>query len=492
LGLHQLSKSSFLKGIQCEKQLYLYKHHYDWRDPISEDQQAVFTRGINVGKLAQNLFPGGVNLAPVDQFHYGQAAKLTEEKLKSSNKVFYEPSFIFDELLVAVDILVKERKKWHIYEVKSSTSVSEVYLLDTAIQYYVLSNCGLDIKDVSIVYLNNQYVRKGDLDLNELFTIESVFDLIQEYQDIIPEKISVFKKMLKGKVIPDIKIGPQCNDPYSCSFLGYCWKDIPEYSVFNISGLKTDKKFELFNSDIINIEDIPDDFNMSANQRIQVDVHKTQQTLIDSDNLKEFIDSVRYPLYYTDFETFMPAIPLYDNSRPYQQIPFQYSLFFQKDKKTEPEFFQFLGTPIEDSREAFIQSLLKNTKKKGDILVYNKSFEITRLKEIARDFPEYADEIEERILRIKDLMLPFRKKYYYKPEMKGSYSIKYVLPALVPDLSYEGMPIADGSMAMLAYESLLDEKDPQKIDEIRNNLLAYCKLDTYGMVKIWEELEKIC
>ena len=305
------------------------------------------------------------------------------------------------------------------------------------------------------------------------------------------KKLKGFKKVLKSKSIPDIKIGQQCDEPYPCSFLGYCWKDIPEYSVFNISNLKTDKKFELFNKGIINIEDIPDDYGLSSNQRIQVDVHKSNQTIIDSDNLKEFMSMINYPLYFMDFETFMPAVPLYDNSRPYQQIPFQYALFYKKDKNSEAQFYEFLGNPSEDARISFINSLLKNSKKKGDIIVYNKSFETTRLKEIARDFPEYADEIEDRILRIKDLMIPFQKKYYYKPEMKGSYSIKYVLPALVPDLTYEGMPVADGGMAMIAYESLLYETDPQKIESIRNNLLAYCKLDTYGMVRILEELVKI-
>jgi hypothetical protein len=261
--------------------------------------------------------------------------------------------------------------------------------------------------------------------------------------------------------------------------------------VFNISGLKSDKKFELFNSGIVHIEDIPDEFKLSDKQRLQVDVHKNKKTVIDKAGLKEFMDSVKYPLYFMDFETFMPAVPLYDNSRPYQQIPFQYALYYQKDKKSELESYEFLGSPETDARIPFIESLLQNTKRKGDILVYNKSFEITRLKEIARDFPDYADDIEERIERIKDLMLPFQKKYYYKPEMMGSYSIKNVLPALVPDLSYDGMPVADGGMAMIAYESLLYEKDPDKIDAIRKNLLEYCKLDTYAMVRIWGELERV-
>ncbi len=487
---YTLSKSSFIKGIQCEKQLYLYKHHYDCHDPISKEQQAVFTRGKNVGILAQSLFPGGIDLSPANPFQYEKAVQLTKEKIESGINVFYEPSFIFNEVLVLVDILVRSQNGWHIYEVKSSTSVTDTFIKDAAIQYYVLSNYGLNIKDVSVIYLNNQYVRLGELDISNLFTVESVLDPVKELQGMINEKIITFKKILKSKSIPDINIGQHCNDPYPCSFLGYCWKNIPEYSVFNISRLKSDKKFELFNSGIVNIENIPDDYNLSGNQRLQVDVHKNKETIIDREGLKDFIDTVGYPLYFMDFETFMPAVPLYDNSRPYQQIPFQYALYYQKDKKSELEFYEYLGTPEADSRKAFIENLLESTKRKGDILVYNKSFEITRLKEIARDFPEYLDEVDERIDRIKDLMLPFQKKYFYKPEMMGSYSIKNVLPALVPDLSYEGMPVAEGGMAMIVYESLLYETDPIKRDEIRKNLLDYCKLDTYAMVRIWDKLNE--
>ncbi len=192
MSSHLLSKSSFLKGIQCEKQLYLYKHHYDWRDEVSEAQQAIFDRGTNVGKLAQDLFPGGVDVAPPNPFQYDKSAKLTRDKINEGVKIFYEASFIYDEVLVAVDILVKAGSKWKIYEVKSSTSVSETYILDAAVQYYVLINSGLDVDDISIVHLNNQYVRHGELNIHELFSIESVFDLVKEQQDLIVEKIKRF------------------------------------------------------------------------------------------------------------------------------------------------------------------------------------------------------------------------------------------------------------------------------------------------------------
>ena len=491
MGSHLLSKSSFLKGIQCEKHLYLYKHHYNWKDPISEAQQAIFDRGTNVGKLAQDLFPGGIDVAPPNPFQYDKSAQLTQKKIEEGTKVFYEASFIYDEVLVAVDILVKSGKKWKIYEVKSSTSISETYIIDAAVQYYVLKNSGLDIADISIVYMNNQYVRQGDLNINELFSVESVLGLVIEGQELIEEKVERFKAVLKSKSIPEINIGLHCSDPYDCAFLGHCWNGIPEYSVFNISGLKTDKKFELFNSGIIKINEVPEDYKFSASQRLQVDSEISKKTFIDKKGIKNFLDSLSYPLYFMDFETFMPAVPLYDTSRPYQQIPFQYSLHYQEDYQGELKHFEFLADGKTDPRIPFIENLLKDTEGAGDILVYNQSFEMSRLKEIVRDFPQYANDIEERLTRIKDLMLPFQKKYYYKPEMKGSYSIKYVLPALVPGMSYDSLPIAEGGAAMNAFESLIYESGPKIIQKTRKNLLEYCKMDTLAMVEIFNKLQTL-
>jgi hypothetical protein len=190
-----------------------------------------------------------------------------------------------------------------------------------------------------------------------------------------------------------------------------------------------------------------------------------------------------------DFETFQPAVPMFDNSKPYMQIPFQYSVHYKKSKKSKPEHFDFLAEASTDPRIKFITNLLKVTKGKGDIITYNKTFEITRLKEIAETFPEFNDEIQDRISRIKDLMLPFQKKYYYSNDMKGSYSIKYVLPALIPELSYENLQINEGGLASIKFESLFKETDLMKIADIRTNLLEYCKLDTFAMVKLLEKLE---
>ena len=486
---HLISKSSFIKGSQCDKQLYLYKYHYDWMDEVSESQQAIFNRGHDIGELAQQLFSGGIK-ATEDSKKSAQAIERTTELIENGTKVIYEAAFLFDEVLVIADIIVWDGKQWNIYEVKSSTSISDTYCQDATIQFYVISNC-LKVNDISIVYINNQYVRNGSLELNKLFNIDSVKDNVCILQDFIKSELIRLKRVLKGKEIPDIDNGPHCSNPYQCGFWGYCWKDIPEYSVFNIAGLKGDKKFELYELGYIKLEEVPEDYPLSQAQRLQIESHIGKKSVIDKDNIKKFLSSISSPVYYMDFETFMPAIPMFNGTRPYQQIPFQYSLHNQKTPGGKVEHDEFLADAEGDPREPFIKKLLKDTREPGIILVYNKAFEITRMKELAADFPKYSKDIEDRIERIVDLMLPFQKKYYYTPEMKGSYSIKSVLPALVPELSYKGMEIADGGTASTAFESLYYEEDIFKVEEIRKNLLKYCGMDTQAMVEILNVLRKL-
>jgi len=491
MGSHLLSKSSFIRGVQCEKHLYLYKYHYKEMDQLSDMQKAIFKRGTDVGILAQKLFPDGIDASPKSQFEYDKAVKLTQELLLEKQKVIYEASFNFSDVLSIADIVVYEKSGLKVYEVKSSTSISETYIRDAALQYWVISNCGYKIKDFSITYINTQYVRKGELNINELFITESVLKLILPLQKWVEEKINRFKEVLLKKTIPKIDIGEHCYDPYTCGFYDYCRKHIPENSIFDLSGVHLSKKYDLYRNGIIKLEDIPADVKLSKNAKLQLDVYISRKDLIDKKAIKEFLSDLNYPLYFMDFETFQPAVPMFDNSKPYQQIPFQYSLHYKNNKKTKSEHFEFLADAGKDPRIKFIENLLRDTKNDGDILTYNKSFEILRLKEIVEAFPRHKKEIEETINRVKDLMIPFQKKYYYTNNMQGSYSIKYVLPSLIPELSYENLEINEGGLASVAFESLYYETDLMRIADIRNNLLEYCKLDTFAMVKILEKLESI-
>lgn len=488
---HILSKSTFLKGLQCDKHLYLYKNNKELLDPLSEMQQAIFSRGTDVGILAQQLFPGGIDASPPSPTKFDESIKLTEDLIKKGEQIIYEASFMFEQVLAAADIVVKEQDGWKIYEVKSSTAVNEVHINDAAVQYWIVSNLGYKVKDISIVHINNQYVRKGELDLNSLFNIESVLKFVLEKQKFITDEVARQKRVLNKKSIPKVDIGMHCTDPYPCGFIGYCWKHIPENSVFDISGMHLKKKFELYEKGIIKLSDITSDVGINKNQQLQIQGVLTNKTIIDKEAIKEFLSTISYPMYFVDFESFQPPVPLYENSKPYQQIPFQYSVHYKKSPDSELHHCEFIAEPDTDPRIPFIENLLKVLGNKGDIIVYNKSFEITRLKEIQRDLPKYAKQIEKLFDRVIDLMLPFQKRYYYLPEMKGSYSIKYVLPALVPELSYDNMAIADGGTASLAYESLLTLDDFIKINEIKKQLLEYCKLDTLAMVRILERLEKV-
>ncbi|MFC2083633.1 DUF2779 domain-containing protein [Bacteroidota bacterium] len=486
-----LSKSSFLKGVQCKKFLYLYKYHPELQDEIGELQKSIFEKGISVGKVAQQLFPGGTDVSPKTYNKFNASLNLTKRLLKEKNNTIYEAAFLYNDIIVFSDIAVKDKEGCEIYEVKSSTSINETHIMDAAIQYYVINNSGNKIKDFFLVYINNKYVRKKSLDLKKLFIVESLGELVKAEQSWVKRKIKEFKEILCENKEPVIDIGEHCSYPYNCNYRGYCWKHIPEGSIFEISNMHLKKKFELYKTGFLNIEDIPMDISISDKQRLQIESYKSGKSFINKKEIKNFINTLSYPLYFMDFETFQSAIPHYVNSRPYQQIPFQFSVHYKESNDSELMHFEFLADTDSDPRIPFIENLINVINSKGDILVYNKSFEISRLNELARDFPKYKSGLNNLIMHIKDLMIPFQKKYYYTPSMKGSHSIKYVLPSLIPDLSYKDLEISEGSEASLAYERLFNENDMFEVERIRNGLLEYCKLDTLGMVRILEVLERV-
>ena len=486
-----LSKSTFIRGLQCEKSLYLYKHNYDLKDEAPPQLQAIFNQGTNVGILAQYLFPNGVDASPSSYLKMQESVFKTLEFIKNGEEIIYEATFQFNGVIAALDILVKDSIGWKAYEVKSSTSVSETYIMDAAIQYYTIVNSGIDLKDISIVHINNQYVKDGDIDIPELFTVESVYDKVLEVLPSIPNKITSFKNVIAQKEVPVKDIGAHCNSPYNCDFKGQCWKHIPDYSIFNISRLSTDKKFKLYQNGVLNFDEL-DIAPLNSNQQIQVISELEQKTFIDKTNIQNFVNNLEYPIYHLDFETMTSAIPIYDRSRPYQQLVFQYSLHIEKeDGEVNHKEYLAEAKPNIDPREDFVTQLIQDCGTFGDVLVYNIGFERGKLNDLIGLYPVYSVEINNIISRLKDLMIPFQKKWYYTPEMKGSYSVKYVLPALVPELSYQNLEIKEGGTASNTFTQMVigDFKGDVKI--MRENLLEYCKLDTFAMVKILEKLRQV-
>jgi hypothetical protein len=486
-----LSKSTFVRGLQCSKSLYLHKNNYDLKDPLSSTRQAIFSRGNSVGLLAQKLFPGGKDASPCERFNYSEALAKTQSFLNEGCQVIYEAAFQFNGLYVALDILVKHNSKWIAYEVKSSAKITATYILDAAVQYYVISQSGIELSDIQLVYVNTAYIKEKIIDPAKFFTQISVLEKVVEKQLMVGQKIEELKQVLKATSAPDIQIGEHCHSPYTCDFIGTCRGPLNENSIFYFNGISRQQQYQWYLNGIKNIENIPSDFSLNAEQKIQFDASKNKLVIINQDALSLFLNQLVYPLYFLDFELFMPAIPLYEGTSPYEHIPFLYSVHQKLDKKAKPEHFYFLAETGSNPMKQFVHKLLSDLGEVGDILVFDTTHEKRILAKAASLFPEYKQALAAIVERFKDLSEPFQKKQYYRKEMKGSYSMKSLLPALVHDLDFDNLRIKNGVSALAAFENLQNESDLFQAQEIREALVEYCKMDTFGLVKIIDALEKV-
>ena len=226
--MHILSKSTYIKGEQCEKALFLIKNRPFLRDKLSMEQRAKFKRGVDVGLLAQQYFPGGINMTPSSPSQFSKKVVETLKNLTNpAVNVMYEAVFQYDDTLIMLDIIVRDGDKWRAIEVKSSLNISQTYMKDAALQYYVLKGCEVPLSDIQLMYINADYVRKGDLDLKQLFVFQSIKEYAEQYQDVIAKNIAHFKDIIKQPHSPKIPVGDQCDSPYRCEFHGHCWKDVP-------------------------------------------------------------------------------------------------------------------------------------------------------------------------------------------------------------------------------------------------------------------------
>lgn len=486
-----LSKSQYIRGLQCHKSLWLYKNRPELRDEADKAQESLFNTGYNVGELAKQLFPNGVEIE-FDADNFDGMIAQTKELIKTGCEVIYEATFKENGIFAMADILVKNGTSWDMYEVKASTAVKEYHLNDASVQWYALSHA-IELNKAYIVHINNKYIREGELDVKQLFSIADISDEVKARQAQIPLELEQMKTMLEQDM-PHIEIGTHCTSPNSCDFYSHCWADVPSPSVFDLYRMNEAKKFEMYHSGIKIYEDIPNKFNLNATQKLQVDTYKAKEVFIDKSVIKNFVDRVAYPINFFDFETFQNAIPRYNSQKPYMQIPFQYSLhILHEDGKLIHK--EFLGDENSDPREALIEQMLKDITPSGSIVAYNQSFEIGRIKELCEFKKERKEELLAMVDRFEDLIVPFRAGGYYHPDFHGSFSIKSVLPAMFAnndELNYKKLGLVqNGGDAMELFANLHLLKDLSKREEIRKDLLAYCRLDTLAMVKIFENLKQI-
>lgn len=490
-----LSKSKYCKLVQCPKILWMNKYKSDVAVPTA--REAVLANGTAVGELARNLFGDYTNIEFNTDLNI--MVEDTKKMLKSKPNIITEASFNYDNNFCSVDILKNNLDGVEIYEVKSSTDVHDIYLDDASYQYFVLSNLGLNVKKVCIVYINKQYVRDKELEIEKLFNIQDITDIAKLKQDEIKKTIEMANKYMdeyNGDNEPNTDIGMHCFNPYKCEFWEYCTRNLPKPNVFDIGGgMHTSKKFEKYYEGKISFRDLQNE-NLNPKFLEQIDFELNNlKPKIEKEAIKGLMDSLKYPLYFIDYETYQLAIPEVEGTKPYQQLPFQYSLHIIKEKGASIQHKEFLAE-IDDQNyiRHFAESMIKDMPENGSVIIYNKAFEPVRNNEIARMYPDLKDELERINSNIIDFMEPFKQRKYYTKEMHGSASIKAVLPALYPndpELDYHNLPVVhNGGEASEAFLSLRNmSKEEQK--EIRHGLLVYCELDTYAMVKIWEKLNEI-
>lgn len=479
-----LSKSKYIKGLQCHKALWFEQHKPKLKSSASAQTTQNFATGNQVGDLAKELFPNGEEIEFDSGNFHGMIAK-TKALIAEGVSVIYEATFSENGMFVMVDILVKNGDAWDIYEVKSSTSVKDVYLDDVSVQRYALSGV-LNVGQCYVVHINNQYIRQGELDIQALFAMADVTDKLKSINKV-DNRLKQMQQMLEINE-PDIDIGTHCHVPYECNFKAHCWQNIPQPSVFNLSRIGK-KSFDYYNQGKITYKDIQLE-DLSSVQSVQVDSYLNDKIYLDKGVIGDFMSEVVYPINFFDFETFQNAVPRFNNQKPYAQMPFQYSLHILHEDG-ELEHKEFLGSEFSDPRDGLIQNMLADITKAGSIIAYNQSFEIGKIKDLAVFAPQHKNNLSALNQRFLDLIIPFRKLGYYHKDFHGSFSIKSVLPAMFPDddeLDYKKLEIQNGGMAMDIFANLHLIDNEKERTTIRNNLLKYCHLDTLAMVRIFQKL----
>jgi hypothetical protein len=488
--MNYLSKSNFIKYHTCPSYFWLWMHK---RDLIPEEssEEVIKNRleqGNEVERYARQLFPCGVMVNT-----YGEKAQGDTQKLVADGtKVIFQATVLTsNRLLAMVDILERDGDGWKLYEVKSTNDVNkDKHIPDTAFQRIAFETAGYKITSVSIIHMDKTFVRRGEpMDAHKLMVIENVDDEVNAILPTIRDEISLaLEKMQTGEepTACPCRLESRANH---CPTFAYFNNDVPEYSVYDIARLRGKKLAELVDADIFELADVPDDFPLSSNQKFQVDVEKKGEVTQDIPAIKRELEALEFPLYFLDYESVNPALPFMDSGSPYQQIVFQYSLHILDSPDTELRHEEYLSHDgsIESLRK-LAASLRKAIGATGNVIVWSKSFECARNREIGCMLPEYKEFMDDVNSRVYDLKDIFSKNYYVDPAFHGSNSIKDVLPVLAPHLSYKELDIGKGDLASVRwFDSIIGDKKGD-VEKVCSDLLVYCGLDTMAMVEIYRKL----
>lgn len=487
-----LSKSQYMKFIDCPKRFWLYKNKYNQQTAQGAFQEHLFSEGKEIEKEARKFFPKAI----LNEYGWEDSLKAVErtrELMQQGAKYIFQAAFTYNDFVVFVDVLEKADDGYNIVEIKAGTEIKEEYLQDIAIQNYILKNCRVNVKHCFLMYVNNKYVKvSDDINLQEFFIKEEVSSNIAENTDeeTIKNTISAMKAFANQPepVLENANFRKSACG--GCEFHDYCWKVLPRPSIYDLPRIGT-KAEMLREQGIIAAKDIPNGSLTSQNLINWVEVYKSGKPYVNASAISSMIGELRYPLYYLDFETINFAIPKFIGTKPYEQIPFQFSLHIQATPNGELIHEEYLFEGKEDPRYECAKKLKEFIGPEGSIAAHHASFEKTCIKGLAAlNTPEssFLSSLEGRLYDTEDIY----KNYYLHPKFLGSSSIKYILPVVATGMTYKEMSIGNGVEAMVAFDKLYNGgMSSEEEKKVRKDLLKYCEQDTMAMVKLVEFMYKI-
>jgi len=486
----RISKSGFFAGLQCPKLLWCRYNARQLFPPVDALTQSAFDQGHGVGRLARTLYLGGREVVD-GQSDLDHALRETRQAVLERRPLF-EPAFAYSGGLARIDILNPiGRDDWELVEVKSEVEMKGLNLQDVAFQAFIPAGSGLRVRRCTLMHLDRTYVRRGVLDPTRLFLRRDVTPQATELSRSIENGLEEMLRTVGQWTCPETAIGAHCDDPFQCPLRDRCWAFLPEHSVLDLYRGKK-RGFELLRRGFSRILDIPEAEPLTGIQKVQKQAILEGRPHVEREPIRRFLKQVRFPAYFLDFETFQTALPPYEGTRPWQQIPFQFSLHVLPGLEAELEHHMFLAEGAQDPRPQFLGRLQDLLGSSGSIVAYNAQFERRVLRECCDHLPDYADSLQEIEKRFVDLLIPFKAFRYYHPAQRGSASMKAVLPALVGD-SYGGLEIQEGGTASLEFcRVTFGSVSKAEKARVRRSLEEYCSQDTMGMGKIVRALRELC
>lgn len=491
----QLSKSDYMLYLKHPAWLWLKKHDKNKLPEVSADLQAMFDAGHEFEQYAEAHFPDGVQLGFNNYNEYLDLPARTKQTLDDGAKTIFQGRFEHEQLTFICDVLrIVGENEVNLYEIKSSTSAKQDHILDLAFQVTVLERCGYSVANIYVMHVDNNYVKNGPIDHKRLVATANVTEAVKHELHRTERNIAAAIEVAKSSKMPD----PSPSGARLGSYKEWLevYKNItpvPEGSIYELCRLNAGTVKLIETEGITKLAEIPEGLVDKKQQHWQLQAVKQGSPIIDTEKIAKFIDSLKFPLYFFDYETLSSCVPYFDGTRPYQQLPFQYSLHVLDSPGSELRHYSYLHTDNKPPFEPLSRALQEQIGSSGSVVAWNMGFEKSCNTAIAKIVPEYEQFYENLNSRMVDLMLPFSSGHYIDAGFMGSASLKNVLPVLVPELSYKELGIQEGGAAQRAWmDAVLYEKRTDEREQILADLLQYCELDTLAMVKIYQYLVEIC